>query len=92
MDNGKLTDPNGRTSDFRNVILVMTSNAGAREMAQKIGIQQNVEQQKSLQAVKKLFAPEFINRLDAIIPFAQLSEPIVLRSLMFVDELVSPAG
>ncbi|MCB0404971.1 MAG: ATP-dependent Clp protease ATP-binding subunit ClpA [Bdellovibrionales bacterium] len=88
MDNGKLTDPNGRTSDFRNVILIMTSNAGAREVAQRIGIQQNIEQQKSLQAVKKLFAPEFINRLDAIISFAQLSESIVLRVIdKFVDEL-----
>jgi ATP-dependent Clp protease ATP-binding subunit ClpA len=80
MDNGKLTDTNGKTVDFRNVILIMTSNAGARELAKGgIGIILTSTKTKSLQAIKNLFAPEFINRLDAIVPFEALPKEILLR-------------
>lgn len=80
MDNGTLTDPTGRTSDFRNAIIVMTTNAGALEVSkQGIGISPAQASSRSEEAIKKAFAPEFINRLDAVIHFEQLSENVVYQ-------------
>ncbi len=89
MDSGKLTDANGKVADFSNVILIMTSNAGAREVAkQGIGIRPAGGANKSLDAVKKAFTPEFLNRLDAIVTFADLSKPIVMMVIdKFIKEL-----
>ncbi len=80
MDHGKLTDHNGKTVDFRNVILIMTTNAGASDMAREaIGFGRAVRQGEDEDAIKRLFTPEFRNRLDAVIPFADLSPEIVAR-------------
>jgi ATP-dependent Clp protease ATP-binding subunit ClpA len=73
MDHGSLTDTNGRKADFRNVILVMTTNAGAESMSRpSIGFTQQDHSTDSLEAIKRTFTPEFRNRLDAIIPFSPL--------------------
>ena len=73
MDNGRLTDHHGKTVDFRNVVLMMTTNAGAADMAQQgIGFGDVSKEDASEEAVKKMFTPEFRNRLDAIVPFAYL--------------------
>ena len=70
----RLTDNNGRHADFRNVILIMTTNAGAREMARaSIGFTMQDHSTDGMEAIKKAFAPEFRNRLDAIIQFGPLS-------------------
>lgn len=89
MDAGRLTDANGRTSDFRNVILVMTSNAGATEMARgTIGLVEDARGSLSKEALKKTFAPEFLNRLDAIVTFKDLDEGMLLRvTQKFIEEL-----
>ncbi len=89
MDNGKLTDSSGKVVDFRNLILIMTSNAGGRESAKPgIGIRPATGSDKALKAVKSAFSPEFINRLDAVIPFVHLDEPIVLQVIeKFLGEL-----
>ncbi len=80
MDHGKLTDHNGKTVDFRNVILIMTSNAGAADMAKPaIGFERERRVGEDMEAVEKLFTPEFRNRLDAIIPFAPLSREVINR-------------
>ena len=80
MDHGKLTDHNGKAVDFRNVILIMTTNAGAADMAKTaIGFGREVRVGEDEEAVKRLFTPEFRNRLDAIIPFAALSPEVVAR-------------
>jgi ATP-dependent Clp protease ATP-binding subunit ClpA len=80
MDHGKLTDHNGKTVDFRNVILIMTTNAGASDMAKEaIGFGSTVREGEDEEAIKKLFTPEFRNRLDAIIGFAGLTQDIVGR-------------
>jgi ATP-dependent Clp protease ATP-binding subunit ClpA len=80
MDHGKLTDHNGKTVDFRNVILIMTTNAGAADMAKPaIGFEREVREGEDADAVKKLFTPEFRNRLDAVIPFAALTPEIVAQ-------------
>ena len=80
MDHGKLTDHNGKSVDFRNVILIMTTNAGASDMAREaIGFGRTAREGEDEEAVKRLFTPEFRNRLDAIIPFAGLSEETVGR-------------
>lgn len=80
MDYGKLTDSNGRRVDFRNIILIMTTNAGARE-ASKPGLGMNPisQQGKTVEAVKQAFSPEFINRLDGIIEFDALSTETVKK-------------
>jgi ATP-dependent Clp protease ATP-binding subunit ClpA len=79
MDHGTLTDNNGRHADFRNVVLIMTSNVGAREMSTAgIGFGEN-QPASSKQAVEKTFSPEFRNRLDAIIPFVALDETVILK-------------
>jgi ATP-dependent Clp protease ATP-binding subunit ClpA len=80
MDHGKLTDHNGKTVDFRNVILIMTTNAGAADMAKTaIGFGRDVRLGEDEEAIKRLFTPEFRNRLDAVIPFSGLTPEIVAR-------------
>jgi ATP-dependent Clp protease ATP-binding subunit ClpA len=80
MDNGKLTDHHGKTVDFRNTILIMTTNAGASDMAREsIGFGESSREDVQEEAVKKLFTPEFRNRLDAIVPFDYLPAEIVAR-------------
>jgi len=79
MDHGKLTDANGREADFRNVILVMTTNAGARDSARRsVGFTQQDHSSDSLEVIKRTFSPEFRNRLDAIIQFRSLDFEVVL--------------
>ncbi len=86
MDHGTLTDNNGRQADFRNVILVMTTNAGAQEMSRaSIGFTQQDHSSDGMTIIKKSFAPEFRNRLDAIIQFASLKIDSVKR---VVDKLI----
>lgn len=73
MDHGTLTDTNGRKADFRNIIIIMTTNAGADSMSRaSIGFTQQDHSTDSLEAIKRTFTPEFRNRLDAVIPFAAL--------------------
>ena len=80
MDNGRLTDHHGKTVDFRNTILIMTTNAGASDMAKEsIGFGELTRDDVQEDAVKKLFTPEFRNRLDAIVPFSYLPPEIVAR-------------
>ena len=80
MDHGKLTDHNGRTVDFRNVVLIMTSNAGAAEQASAaMGFGRDRREGEDTKAIEKTFTPEFRNRLDAIVSFAPLSRPIIMR-------------
>ncbi len=80
MDHGSLTDHNGKKIDFRNVILIMTTNAGASDMQKPpIGFGRTKREGEDTEAIKKLFTPEFRNRLDAVIPFAGLSEDIIAR-------------
>jgi ATP-dependent Clp protease ATP-binding subunit ClpA len=80
MDNGKLTDHNGRTVDFRNVVLIMTSNAGAAEQAKNaLGFGRERREGEDMAAVERTFSPEFRNRLDAVIPFAPLPKEVILR-------------
>ena len=86
MDHGTLTDNNGRKADFRNVILVMTTNAGAQEMSRaSIGFTKQDHSADGLEILKKSFSPEFRNRLDAIIQFAALDTDSIMR---VVDKLV----
>ncbi|MBO9580751.1 MAG: ATP-dependent Clp protease ATP-binding subunit ClpA [Sphingobium sp.] len=80
MDNGRLTDHHGKTVDFRNVILIMTTNAGASDMVKEsIGFGDIARDDVQEEAVKKLFTPEFRNRLDAIVPFGYLPTEVVAR-------------
>ncbi len=80
MDHGTLTDNNGRKADFRNVIIVMTTNAGAETMNKAtIGFTSKREQGDEMGDIKRLFTPEFRNRLDAIVSFRALDEEIILR-------------
>jgi len=80
MDHGTLTDNNGRKADFRNVIIVMTTNAGAEALQKRtIGFSNRREQGDEMQDIKRMFTPEFRNRLDAIISFKALDEGIILR-------------
>jgi ATP-dependent Clp protease ATP-binding subunit ClpA len=89
MDNGRLTDHHGKTVDFRNVVLIMTTNAGAADMAsQGIGFGDVSKEDAGEEAVKKMFTPEFRNRLDAIVPFAYLGKSTVARVVdKFILEL-----
>ncbi|MBL8582713.1 MAG: ATP-dependent Clp protease ATP-binding subunit ClpA [Rhizobiaceae bacterium] len=78
MDHGKLTDHNGKQIDFRNVILIMTTNAGAADMARAaIGFGSTKREGDDMEAINRMFTPEFRNRLDAIIPFGSLPVPVV---------------
>jgi ATP-dependent Clp protease ATP-binding subunit ClpA len=80
MDHGKLTDHNGKTVDFRNVILIMTTNAGAADMAKAaIGFGREMRVGEDEDAIKRMFTPEFRNRLDAVIAFAPLTQEVVAR-------------
>ena len=80
MDNGKLTDHHGKTVDFRNVVLIMTTNAGAADAAkQGIGFGAGQKTEASEEAVKKMFTPEFRNRLDAVVPFGYLGPETISR-------------
>ena len=80
MDNGKLTDHHGKTVDFRNTILIMTTNAGAADMTREsIGFGAATREDAQEDAVKRMFTPEFRNRLDAIVPFAYLPPAVVAR-------------
>jgi ATP-dependent Clp protease ATP-binding subunit ClpA len=80
MDHGTLTDNNGRAADFRNVILVMTTNAGAEEASRRsIGFSEQNHSTDALEVIRKAFSPEFRNRLDAIVPFASLGPAEIAR-------------
>ena len=86
MDHGTLTDNNGRKADFRNVIIVMTTNAGAQEMSRaSIGFTKQDHSSDGMEIIRKQFSPEFRNRLDAIIQFASLDHQSIKR---VVDKLV----
>jgi ATP-dependent Clp protease ATP-binding subunit ClpA len=91
MDYGKLTDHNGKSVDFRNVILIMTTNAGAADMAKPaIGFNREVRVGEDEEAINRTFTPEFRNRLDAIIGFRNLSPEVMARIVdKFVMELES---
>jgi ATP-dependent Clp protease ATP-binding subunit ClpA len=74
MDHGTLTDNNGRKADFRNVVIIMTTNAGAQEMSRSsIGFTKQDHSSDGMEVIRKMFTPEFRNRLDAIIQFAGLT-------------------
>ncbi|HEY1782471.1 MAG TPA: ATP-dependent Clp protease ATP-binding subunit ClpA [Roseiarcus sp.] len=80
MDHGKLTDHSGKQIDFRNVILIMTTNAGARDLASAaFGFHKSKREGDDTEAIDRLFAPEFRNRLDAIVPFGRLPESVIAR-------------
>jgi ATP-dependent Clp protease ATP-binding subunit ClpA len=86
MDHGKLTDHNGKTIDFRNVILIMTTNAGAADLARApIGFTRSRRDLDDSEAINRLFSPEFRNRLDAIVPFGHLPVEVIKR---VVDKFV----
>ena len=89
MDHGKLTDHNGKKIDFRNVVLIMTTNAGASDAAKDaIGFGRGKREGEDEEAIKKLFTPEFRNRLDSVIPFAPLSRGTIDKVVeKFVLEL-----
>jgi ATP-dependent Clp protease ATP-binding subunit ClpA len=80
MDYGKLTDNNGKTIDCRNIILIMTTNAGAHELAKApMGFERDMRMEDDQEAIKRLFTPEFRNRLDAVVPFKALTLATVSR-------------
>ena len=80
MDHGKLTDHNGKQIDFRNVILIMTSNAGASDMAKPpMGFNRDRREGEDTEAVNRMFTPEFRNRLDAVVPFAGLPATVIQK-------------
>jgi ATP-dependent Clp protease ATP-binding subunit ClpA len=89
MDHGSLTDNNGRRADFRNVILIMTTNAGAENISRRsIGFVEQDHSTDGLEAINRLFTPEFRNRLDAIIQFEPLSPEVILTVVdKFLTEL-----
>ena len=89
MDHGKLTDHNGKSIDFRNVILIMTTNAGASDLAKTpVGFEREIRVGDDTEAIEKLFTPEFRNRLDAVIPFEALPDHVVSKVVdKFIIEL-----
>ncbi len=90
MDYGTLTDNNGRKSDFRNIILIMTTNAGTKDLSKaSIGIQRGFnDESHDLKAIREMFSPEFLNRLDAVIPFSPLEDVTILHVVeKFIAEL-----
>ncbi len=89
MDHGTLTDNNGRKADFRNIILVMTTNAGAESLSrQSVGFTVQDKEHDTMDAIKRLFTPEFRNRLDSIIQFKPLDKKIILNVVdKFIIEL-----
>ena len=91
MDHGKLTDHSGKSIDFRNIILIMTTNAGAADMAKPaMGFERSTREGEDTDAINRLFTPEFRNRLDAIIPFKPLAADTIGRVVdKFVMQLES---
>ncbi len=91
MDHGTLTDNNGRAADFRNVILVMTTNAGAESISRRsIGFTQQDHSTDGMEAITKMFTPEFRNRLDSVVQFQPLGEDVILTVVdKFLTELQS---
>ena len=89
MDHGTLTDNNGRKADFRNIIIVMTTNAGAEQMSREsMGFAKQTHVGDDVEAVKRMFSPEFRNRLDAVIPFKSLDETTIVHVVdKFILEL-----
>ena len=89
MDHGTLTDNNGRKVDFRNVVLVMTTNAGVQETIRtSIGFKQQDHSHDAMSEIKKIFTPEFRNRLDAIVWFNHLDRDVILQVVdKFIVEL-----
>jgi len=89
MDHGKLTDHNGKQIDFRNVVLIMTTNAGAADLAKSaIGFNRSTREGEDQDAIRKLFTPEFRNRLDAVVPFSNLGKPVISKVIeKFVFQL-----
>jgi ATP-dependent Clp protease ATP-binding subunit ClpA len=80
MDHGKLTDNNGKSVDFRNVVLIMTTNAGAQDLAKAaFGFTRNVREGDDTEAITKMFSPEFRNRLDAVVSFSHLPADVVRK-------------
>jgi ATP-dependent Clp protease ATP-binding subunit ClpA len=94
MDHGKLTDHNGKSVDFRNVILIMTTNAGAADMAKSAyGFTRTKREGDDQEAITKMFTPEFRNRLDATITFAHLSQEVIAQVVeKFVLQLEAQLG
>ena len=94
MDHGKLTDHNGKQVDFRNVILIMTTNAGAADMAKSAyGFTRTKREGDDHEAINRMFTPEFRNRLDATITFAHLSQEIIAQVVeKFVLQLEAQLG
>jgi ATP-dependent Clp protease ATP-binding subunit ClpA len=94
MDHGKLTDHNGKQVDFRNVILIMTTNAGASDMAKSaFGFTRTKREGDDTEAINRMFTPEFRNRLDATITFAHLSQEIIKQVVdKFVLQLEAQLG
>ncbi len=87
MDHGKLTDHNGKQVDFRNVILIMTSNAGAADLAKPAyGFTRTKREGDDIEAISRMFAPEFRNRLDAVISFGHLPKPVISQ---VVDKFIA---
>jgi ATP-dependent Clp protease ATP-binding subunit ClpA len=89
MDHGSLTDTNGRKADFRHVILVMTTNAGAEIIARNsMGFKEQIQTTDGMEAIRKMFTPEFRNRLDEIVYFSSLSKEIIYKVVdKFVKDL-----
>ena len=89
MDHGKLTDHNGKSIDFRNVILIMTTNAGATDLAKPtIGFGSSRREGDDIEAINRMFSPEFRNRLDAVIGFKSLTPSVMSRVVdKFIIEL-----
>ena len=86
MDHGKLTDHNGKTVDFRNVVLIMTTNAGATDLAKApLGFNRSKREGDDQEAINRLFTPEFRNRLDAVVPFGNLPPKVISK---VVDKFV----
>ncbi len=94
MDHGKLTDHNGKQVDFRNVILIMTTNAGASDMAKSaFGFTRNKREGDDTEAINRMFSPEFRNRLDSTITFAHLSQDVISKVVeKFVLQLEAQLG
>ncbi len=94
MDNGTLTDSHGKTADFRNVILILTTNAGAADAAKgSVGIHPGHSSDKSMEAIKRQFTPEFLNRLDAIVHFDKLPEDTMMSVVKkFLGDLEKQLG
>jgi ATP-dependent Clp protease ATP-binding subunit ClpA len=89
MDHGKLTDNNGRSADFRNVVLIMTTNAGAHEMSRaSIGFATQDNSTDGMEVLKKMFTPEFRNRLDAMVQFGPLTTDVIKTVVdKFIEEV-----